>query len=49
MVIFKGQNLLESAERFTTDENGKEYMANIKWNYGFICNHTGSQTLRGFS
>jgi transposase-like protein len=52
MEIFKGQNLLEFAERFKTDENCKEYLANIKWNQGFKCvkcNHTGSQIRKDFS
>ncbi|PCH70254.1 MAG: IS1595 family transposase [Bacteroidales bacterium] len=52
MEIFKGQNLLEFAERFKTDTNCKEYLANIKWHDGFKCvkcNHTGSQIRRDFS
>lgn len=52
MEIFKGQNLLEFAERFKTDENCKEYLANIKWNQRFQCvkcNHTGSQIRKDFS
>ncbi len=30
MTIFKGQNLLEFSDRFKTDENCKEYLAEIK-------------------
>ena len=46
MEIFSGQNLLEFAERFKSDEDCKEYLAHIKWSEGFICNkcnHTGCQ------
>ena len=46
MDLFTGQNLLEFAERFKTDENCKEYLANYKWEQGFIClkcKHTKSQ------
>ncbi len=52
MDIFRGQNLLEFAEAFQTDENCKEYLANIKWKDGFNCikcNHIGSQVRRDFS
>lgn len=52
MEFFKGQNLLEFVERFKTDDNCKEYLANIKRNDGFKCvkcNHTGSQIRRDFS
>lgn len=37
MNIFKGQNLLEFSDRFKTDEDCKEYLANIKWKNGFHC------------
>lgn len=37
MNIFKGQNLLEFAERFKTDENCKEYLAEVKWKEGYHC------------
>ncbi len=30
MNIFKGQNLLEFAEAFTTDDDCKKYLADIK-------------------
>lgn len=52
MDVFKGQNLLEFSERFKTDKNCKEYLANIKWNHEFKCvkcNHTGSQVRKDFS
>lgn len=35
MDIFKGQNLLEFSEHFKTDDNCKDYLANIKWKNGF--------------
>ncbi len=37
MEIFKGQNLVEFTERFQTDEDCKKYLAQIKWEDGFIC------------
>ncbi len=37
MDIYKGQNLLEFSEHFKTDDNCKEYLANIKWRKGFKC------------
>jgi len=52
MELFKGQNLLEFAERFKTDENCKEYLADIKWGAGFKCvkcGHPGSQIRKDFS
>ncbi len=52
MEIFKGQNLLEFAERFKTDKDCKEYLADIKWSNGFNCvkcNHTASQIRSDFS
>lgn len=52
MELFKGQNLLEFSERFSTDEKCKEYLAEIKWKDGFRCvkcNHTGSQIRKDFS
>ncbi len=41
MEIFKGQNLLEFAEHFKTDENCKEYLAQIKWKEGYVCRKCG--------
>lgn len=52
MELFRGQNLLEFTERFKTDNNCKEYLANIKWNEGFECvkcHHTASQIRKDFS
>lgn len=52
MNIFKGQNLLEFSDRFKTDENCKEYLAEIKWNDGFECRkcgHRKSQVRKDFS
>ena len=37
MDIFKGQNLLEFSDRFKTDEDCKQYLAEIKWKDGFEC------------
>ncbi len=37
MDIYKGQNLLEFSKHFKTDDNCKEYLANIKWRKGFKC------------
>lgn len=52
MELFKGQNLLEFAERFNSDKTCIEYLAHIKWNDGFKCvkcGHTGSQVRRNHS
>jgi hypothetical protein len=35
MGVFKGQNLLEFAENFKIDADGKEYVSKIKWVNGF--------------
>jgi transposase-like protein len=46
MDLFKGQNLIEFAERFNSDESCKEYLAHVKWKDGFKCvkcGHLGSQ------
>lgn len=51
MNIFKGQNLLEFSDRFKTDEDCKEYLAEIKWNDGFECrkcSHKKSQIRKDF-
>jgi len=37
MELYKGQNLLEFAERFKTDEDCKEYLAYMKWSEGYEC------------
>jgi hypothetical protein len=52
MDSFTGQNLLDFAEQFKTDENCKKYLANYKWEQGFIClkcKHTKSQIRKDFS
>ena len=52
MDLFKGQNLLEFAERFKSDEDCKEYLAHMKWSEGYVClkcGHKASQTRNGFS
>lgn len=37
MEIFKGQNLVAFTERFKTDEDCKEYLAELKWRAGYTC------------
>jgi hypothetical protein len=52
MDIFKGQNLLEFAERFKTDEGCKEYLAELKKKEGYQClkcGHTKFQERKDFS
>lgn len=52
MQIFHGQNLIEFAERFNSDESCIEYLAHIKWKDGFKCvkcGHTRSQVRRNHS
>ena len=41
MNIFKGQNLLEFAERFMTDEDCKKYLSEIKCALGYTCRKCG--------
>ena len=41
MELFKGQNLLEFAERFNSDETCIEYLAHIKWGDGSKCGKCG--------
>lgn len=43
MDIFRGQNLIEFAERFKTDEDCKEYLSKIKWADSYICRKCGYQ------
>ena len=46
MDLFKGQNLIEFAERFKTNEDCIEYLAYLKWSEGYKCvkcGHSGSQ------
>ncbi|HKK61758.1 MAG TPA: IS1595 family transposase [Bacteroidales bacterium] len=52
MKLFQGQDLLEFAEHFKTDENCMEYLAHYKWEDGFKCvkcGHTGSQLRKNHS
>ena len=52
MELFKEQNLTEFSERFKTDENCKEYLANMKWHDGFKCvkcHHSASQIRKNFA
>lgn len=52
MDLFKGQNLLEFAERFKTDDDCKEYLSYMKWSQGYVCikcGHKASQTKANFS
>jgi transposase-like protein len=44
MDIFKGQDLLEFAERFKTDQKCKEYLAYWKWTKGFKCVKCGNKS-----
>lgn len=46
MNIFKGQNLLEFAEQFKTDENCKEYLAGIKWKDSYECRKCQNKTFQ---
>lgn len=52
MEIFRGQNLIEFAERFKTDEDCKKYLSEIKWTAQYVCRkcgHTKSQIRKDFS
>lgn len=52
MNLYKGQNLLEFAERFKSDDDCKEYLAHMKWSEGYVClkcGHKASQTRKDFS
>lgn len=52
MEIFKGQNLIEFAGRFKTDQDCREYLSNIKWSEQYICrkcNHTKCQIRKDFA
>ena len=52
MEIFRGQNLIEFAERFKTDEDCKKYLSEIKWTEHYVCRkceHTKSQVRKDFS
>lgn len=52
MEIFRGQNLIEFAEHFKTDEDCKKYLSEVKWSGGYTCrkcSHTKSQIRKDFS
>mgnify|MGYP006334532419 FL=1 len=52
MEIFKGQNLIEFAERFKSDDDCKEYLAFLKWEKAYKCRkcgHDKSQIRKDFS
>jgi transposase-like protein len=52
MELFKGQNLIEFAERFDSEESCLEYLAYIKWPEGFKCvkcGHMASQIRKNYS
>ena len=52
MEIFKGQNLIEFAERFKSDQDCREYLSNIKLSEGYICRkckHTKSQIRKDYA
>ena len=52
MNIFKGQNLIEFAERFQSDEDCKKYLSESKWEKGYVCRKCGhgkSQIRKDFS
>lgn len=52
MELFKGQNLLEFAERFKTDLDCEEYLSHWKWEKGYFCrkcSHTKYQVRKDFS
>lgn len=52
MDIFKGQNLLEFSDRFKTDDDCKEYLAEIVFSDGFKCikcGHNKSQIRKNHS
>lgn len=41
MEIIKGQNLIEFAEHFKTDEDCLIYLSKIKWENGYKCRKCG--------
>jgi len=52
MELFRGQNLLEFAERFDSDQSCLEYLSHIKWSNGYNCikcGHPGSQLRPNYS
>lgn len=52
MNLFQGQDLLEFAGRFKTDNDCQEYLSHFKWKDGFTCvkcGNTSSQTRKDHS
>jgi transposase-like protein len=41
MELFKGENFMEFSERFSSDVICRQYLADIKWNNGFVCKKCG--------
>jgi len=41
-MIFKGENILEFADRFNNDNACLAYLADIKWSKGFVCTKCGN-------
>jgi len=46
MDLFQGQNLLEFAERFKTDQNCIEYLAHYKWDNDYECVKCGHKACQ---
>lgn len=44
MELYKGQNILEFAERFQTDQDCKEYLSNYKWEQLYTCVKCSNKT-----
>jgi len=52
MEKFKGQNLIEFAGRFYSDEKCMEYLSEIKWESGYVCRkckHISYQIRKNYS
>ena len=52
MEIVKGQNLIEFAERFKSDQDCREYLSKIKWSEQYVCrkcSHTKSQIRKDYA
>ena len=52
MEIFKGQNIIEFARRFQSDDDCKKYLSEIKWSEKYVCRkcgHTKSQIRKDYS
>src|SRR5690606_3752195 len=46
MEILKGQNLIEFAERFQSDEDCKKYLSELKWEKGYSCRKCGHKKFQ---